>query len=163
MIKNNIQLKRATSRLREVRQQVKGLREQYVGIELENYTNPLVDEANELEGEIIAYQKLRELTLEQALRKTLKEPVLLDNIGELLAKLRIASGLTQEDLATKLGWQQSNLSRFESENYNSQTIAKIVEYASSLGVWLLVSPSLTENLPEDEPEEPSRVPSLPRP
>ena len=160
MIKNKIQLKRVMSRLREVHQQVEELQEHYVGIELENYTNPLVDEVDELEGEITEYQKLRELTLEEALIKTLKGPVLLDNIGEFLAKLRIASGFTQEELANELGWQQSNLSRFENENYNSQTIAKIVEYASSLGVWLLVTPSLTENLPEEEAEESSRVLSL---
>jgi transcriptional regulator with XRE-family HTH domain len=93
---------------------------------------------------IIEYKKLKELPFTDAITSLLSRPVLIDNIGELLAKLRIAAKLSQSDIAQRLGWQQSNLSRFESENYNSQTINKIVEYASLLGVWLHVQPSLTE-------------------
>jgi transcriptional regulator with XRE-family HTH domain len=148
MIKNNTQLMRALARLRAVRQQIEDFQNRFSGTELEILTIPLQDEAEELEAEISEYQALRELSLAEAVQGPLKEPTLLDNIGELLAKLRIAANFTQEELAIQLGWQQSNLSRFESENYHSQTIAKVVEYASSLGIWLHVTPSLTEKLPE---------------
>jgi len=47
-------------------------------------------------------------------------------------------------MAEKLGWQQPNLSRFESENYSSQTIAKITEFVGILGIYLHVMPSITE-------------------
>jgi transcriptional regulator with XRE-family HTH domain len=81
----------------------------------------------------------------------LNKPILIDNISELLSKLRIAANLSQHEMADKLGWEQSNLSRFENENYNSQTISKIVEYVSALGVWLHITPSLTEEIkPENK-------------
>jgi transcriptional regulator with XRE-family HTH domain len=148
MIKNNTQLTRAFARLRAVRQQIEDFQNRFSGTELKILTIPLQDEAEELEAEISEYQALCELSLEEAVQGPLKEPILLDNIGELLAKLRIAADFTQEELAIQLGWQQSNLSRFENENYHSQTMAKVVEYASSLGVWLHITPSLTEKLPE---------------
>jgi transcriptional regulator with XRE-family HTH domain len=58
-------------------------------------------------------------------------------------------------MAELLGWEQSNLSRFENENYSSQTISKIVEFASALGIYLHVTPSLTE-----EPEQPQTQPKI---
>lgn len=144
MIKSDAQLKRAEARLQEIREQIAYLEDRYAGMELQILKSPLVQEEQERESEIEEYQQLRQLSLEEAVEGPLREPVLLDNIGELLAKLRIAADFTQKELAERLGWHQSNLSRFESENYSSQTIAKVVEYAASLGVWLHISPSLTE-------------------
>jgi transcriptional regulator with XRE-family HTH domain len=105
---------------------------------------PLMDEEEELKEEIEEYRIIREVNLEEAVSGILSEHVLIDNIGPLLAKLRIAAKMTQEDLANELGWEQSNLSRFENESYSSQTIGKVVEYTSALGVWLLVKPSLSD-------------------
>jgi transcriptional regulator with XRE-family HTH domain len=148
MIKNNIQLRRAVARLHEIRQQISDIQDEYSGFELELLITPLNDEAEELETEIREFQQLRNLALKKAVLGPLKEPILLDNIGELLSKLRIAANLTQQEMADQLGWQQSNISRFENESYHSQTIGKIVEYASSLGIWLHVTPSLTEKVGE---------------
>ena len=144
MIKNDRQLRQAIARLHRVRGQIEDSEQRYSGIERELLTIPLYQEQEELEQEISEFQELRGLSLEEAVEGPLRDPTLLDNMGELLAKLRISADLTQEELAARIGWQQSNLSRFESENYHSQTIAKVVEYASALGVWLHVVPSLTE-------------------
>lgn len=144
MIKNDRQLRQAIARLHRVRGQIEDSEQRYSGIERELLTIPLYQEQEELEQEISEFQELRGLSLEEAVEGPLRDPTLLDNVGELLAKLRISADLTQEELAARIGWQQSNLSRFESENYHSQTIAKVVEYASALGVWLHVVPSLTE-------------------
>jgi transcriptional regulator with XRE-family HTH domain len=148
MIKNNIQLKQTLTRLQEVKQQIDELRNQYSGIELEILTTPLWQEIEDLRDQIEEYEELRDSSLEQAIRGRLRASILLDNVSELLTKLRIAASLTQEELANKLGWQQSNLSRFESESYHSQSIAKVVEYASALDVWLHITPSLAKKLPE---------------
>ena len=144
MIKSQYQSLQAQSRLEEISRQIETLPLDFSGMELEILRNPLVSEANELKEEITEFQQLMQLTLEQAVQGILQKPVSLENIGELLAKLRMATGLTQESLANMLGWHQSNLSRFESENYHSQTIAKVVEYADALDVWLYVAPSLDE-------------------
>jgi transcriptional regulator with XRE-family HTH domain len=148
MIKNDIQLKNAQSRIERVVKEIEQYQRKLSGLDLELHVAPLIDEEEELMQEISEYLTLRKLPFEEAVKKLSKEPLNIGNIGELLSKLRIAAGLTQKDLAEKLGWEQSNLSRFESENYNSQTISKIVEIASHFGVWLLVIPSMTEKVPE---------------
>lgn len=148
MIKNDRQLKRAQERYDEVLQTIEDLEERYSGTQLRIMRSGFVGELQERKREIREYEQLRRLNLEEAIQRPLSKPVLLDNINELLTKLRIAAGLTQEEIAERLGWHQPNVSRFESENYGGQTIAKVVEYAGSLGVWLHTVPSLTETPPE---------------
>lgn len=148
MIKNKNQLKRAQVRFRFIQDQIEQYQSQYSGIDLELYVLPLKDEKDELMQEILEYQELRDLSLEENVQGLLSEPIIIDNISELLAMLRIAAKLSQDEFANRLGWKQSNLSRFESENYSSQTVSKIVEFASALGIWLHVTPSLTEKISE---------------
>lgn len=148
MIKNDNQLRRAQTRLRRVVELIDEYSNKYFGIELDIYTLPLVDEEEELRKEIFTYQELKELSFEDAMAGPLSEPVLIDNIGIVLTNLRIASKITQAEMANMLDWEQPNLSRFENENYSSQTIKKVVQYASTLGVYLNVFPSL-EGIQED--------------
>ena len=145
MIKNDDQWKRVRSRLEGVGSLIEETTAAYSGVERDVRLLPLWDEQQMLHAEIQEYLELRRWSLDHAVQGILSRPLLLDNIGELLAKLRIAAGLTQEEFAAELDWHQSNVSRFESENYSGQTIAKVVEYASALGVWLHVTPSMTES------------------
>jgi len=147
MIKNEIQLATAKSRFANLISQLAQLNTEYAGIELELLADPINDEVEKIEGQIHEYLTLRELSLDQALEAELIGPMVLENIGQLLAKIRIAAGFTQEAFAEHLGWKQSNLSRFENPNNSSQTIRKVVEYSSALGVWLYVRPSTTELAP----------------
>lgn len=149
MIKNDSQAKRTAAKLQDIFNEIKQLESQYSGIELEFWASQFRDEAVNLQKVINDYQLLTVLSLEDAIEGPLQEPILLENIGQLLTKLRIAAKLSQEEMAKKLGWQQSNLSRFESENYSSQTIGKISEYIDALGIWLYVIPKMTEKPPEN--------------
>jgi len=144
MIKNNAQLKSTERILDSIRQNIKEFSGKYSAAELDFYIGPLEIEVEELESQIEEYTKLIELPFEQAVKQL--NPILLDNISELLAKIRISAKITQAEMAERLGWEQANLSRFENENYTSQTISKIIEFASSLGVWLHIIPTLTEEL-----------------
>ena len=144
IIKNASQLKSAKVRYEKIQQKINEYDKKYTGFEHDFYVGPLIIEIQELENQIEEYLKLTKLPIDRAINEVLAEPILLDNVSDLLTKLRIASNITQEEMANHLGWKQSNLSRFESENYSSQTISKIVEFASSLEVWLHISPSLTE-------------------
>jgi DNA-binding XRE family transcriptional regulator len=146
MIKNEAQLRQAMDRLDAIEKHLDDLRKESSGFELETLARPVSVLAEEIRGEIREYLVLRASDLQGAICGPLAKPVLLENIGDLLAKLRIAAGLTQNELAQRLGWHQSNLSRFESETYSGQTISKVSEVASALGVYLLVSPSLTPEL-----------------
>jgi transcriptional regulator with XRE-family HTH domain len=145
MIKNDLQLKRAKTRLKDIRAEISEYQEEYTGIERDILIYPLMDEKRSILNDIEEFTALRNLPFEKAVVSTLNKPELIDNIGQLLAKLRIAAKLTQQEMAQRLGWDQPNVSRFESETYNSQTIAKVVEYAAALGIWLHVRPSMREN------------------
>jgi transcriptional regulator with XRE-family HTH domain len=144
MIKNENQLNRANERQEEILALLNEYQQEYDGIERDFLVLPLIDEVEEIRNEIEEYIQLRTLPFESAVSETLSKPTLIDDIGELLAKLRLAAKLTQTELSERLGWEQPNLSRFESDNYSSQTIGKTVEFASELGVRLYVIPSLSE-------------------
>ena len=51
---------------------------------------------------------------------------------------RLAMGLSQKELAERMGTAQSNISRFESGNYNP-TVDFLQKMASSLGKTLLIT------------------------
>lgn len=144
MIKNNRQLSNRKDNLRRIEAEIKDFCKKYSGIDLELFLISLQEEKEETLKEIIEYEELISLSFEDSVKGPLREPLLIDNIGEVLTKLRITSKKTQEEMANLLGWEQSNLSRFENENYSSQTIKKVVQYASTLGVYLNVFPSLEE-------------------
>lgn len=144
MIRTDTQLRRAGNRLQQTKIELVEVEEKYSDVELEVMRAPLLEEIREIEDRIREYQALVNLSLQEALEGPLKKPILVENVGELLTSLRIAAGISQTELANEIGWHQSNLSRFESENYSSQTIAKIIEFVSALGVFLHVAPSPTE-------------------
>ena len=146
MIKNDQQLKRIQNRLDQLQQHIDELTIRPYDPGREMVLIPLEREKEQLHREISEYRWLHDAPIEEIVPELSIKPILLDNIGNLLTKLRIASNLTQAELANKLGWQQSNLSRFESENYSGQTIIKIIEYVSSLGIWLHVVPSMEERI-----------------
>ena len=146
MIRNENQLKSAINMLKEVDHEMSRIREKYFDDEmLDIYILPLLEQKYEIEDEINTYEFLRDCSFEDGINFLEETPGIIDNIGELLTKIRIAAKITQSQLAEKLGWSQPNISRFESENYGSQTIKKMIEYTSQLGVWLKVSPSFDES------------------
>jgi transcriptional regulator with XRE-family HTH domain len=146
MIKNDNQLTETIRQLRELEQYAESLEEQYSGAELRLMLAGIERQLQDIKREVDEYQELRQLTLEEAVSGRLQRGTHVEQLGDLLARLRVAAGLTQSQLAERLGWHQSNVSRFESENYSSQTLVKIVEYASALNVWLYVLPSLSDGV-----------------
>lgn len=155
MIKNENQLKSSQDRLIHIVKEISIIKAEYSGIDFDIFATPLLEEKTKIEQEITEYELLRKYDIDDIFAKKIIEPHLLDNIGELLSKLRIASKINQSELAEKLGWTQPNTSRFESENYNAQSIKKIIEYSSALGIWLRVFPTLVD---EEENVEVSVVP-----
>ena len=142
MIKNDVQLKQTQERLTALRSEKKALQDRYGGHIPDYLLTQLEEDEDQLQVEISEYQTLKQLPLAEAVEILAQNPELIENVGEMLAKLRIAAGLTQEHLAQKLGWEQANVSRFESSSYSSQTIGKIAEYLDGLGVSLHIIPSI---------------------
>ena len=58
----------------------------------------------------------------------------LSRLGEGLIKARIASGLTQKQLAEKIGIKPQQIQRYEMERYESATLKRLSEVVDALGV-----------------------------
>ena len=80
-----------------------------------------------------------ELQEYQALRSGKRRTIGLDSIEELpktLIQARIAAGLSQEELAAKLGLKPQQVQRYESTNYQSASLQRVNEIMRVLGVKL---------------------------
>ena len=94
----------------------------------------------ELDGLKSQFQDLRnELHEYEALRSGKRRVIALDSIEDLpktLIQARIAAGLSQDDLAAKLGLKPQQVQRYEATNYQSANLERINEIVRVLGVKL---------------------------
>ena len=75
----------------------------------------------------------------EALRSGKRRMIALDSIEELpktLIQARIAAGLSQEELAAKLGLKPQQIQRYEATNYQSASLERVNEIVRVLGVKL---------------------------
>lgn len=117
--------------------------------------HPLVQKAQmaALESQLA---ELREQIAEYEALKSGELPVLsLDSLEELpqaLIRARIAAGLTQRELAERLGLKEQQVQRYEATEYASAGLARVSEVARALGirvredVFLPGAPLFTEEL-----------------
>jgi predicted XRE-type DNA-binding protein len=81
---------------------------------------PLVTFHDQLQEEVQRYERLR--------RGDKKELANLQELGQILIGLRIVSGLTQRQLAERLGVHESQVSRDERNDYHGVTIDRVVPF-----------------------------------
>ncbi len=87
-----------------------------------------VSQAEELQAQLQAYDALRHGQV------TVLE---LDSLAELpdaLIRARIAAGLTQKELATRLGVKAQQIQRYETTRYANASFRRVQAVASALGV-----------------------------
>ena len=63
----------------------------------------------------------------------------LDEIAPFIAKIRIAKGVTQTELARRLGVNKQVISRYEESDYQTVGIARLQEILDAIGVKTLVT------------------------
>ena len=94
----------------------------------------------ELDGLKSQFDDLKlELQEYEALRSGKRRVIVLDSIADLpktLIQARIAAGLSQEDLAAKLGVKAQQVQRYEATNYRSASLERLNEIVKVLGVKL---------------------------
>jgi ribosome-binding protein aMBF1 (putative translation factor) len=81
----------------------------------------------------------------ETLRSGKRRMIALDSIEELpktLIQARIAAGLSQEELAAKLGLKPQQIQRYEATNYQSASLERVNEIVRVLGVKLRHSAEL---------------------
>jgi len=82
----------------------------------------------DLEDELREYEKLK-----SGGPKTL-ELDSLDALPKVLIQARIAAGLTQEDLASRLGLKPQQIQRYEANDYQTANLARLLEIARVLNL-----------------------------
>ena len=88
----------------------------------------LRSQLDELHAEIHEYKSLK-----SGDRKKLAKTSL-DDLPRTLIEARIARGLSQKDLANRLGLKEQQIQRYEATNYASASLARVQEIAKSLGL-----------------------------
>jgi ribosome-binding protein aMBF1 (putative translation factor) len=58
----------------------------------------------------------------------------LDDLARALIQARIAAGLSQKDLAARLGLKEQQIQRYEATDYASASLARVREVARALGL-----------------------------
>lgn len=96
--------------------------------ELRRALDPLRSFHLQLEEEIESYERLK--------RGELEELENLHGIGRTLIALRIALGLTQRELAERLGVHESQVSRDERNEYHGIAVERVSKILDALGVSL---------------------------
>lgn len=82
----------------------------------------------DLDSELIEYQSLRNE------RPAVIEAQSLEELPRALIRARIAVGLSQKDLATKMGLKEQQIQRYEATDYASASLGRISDVAKALGV-----------------------------
>ena len=82
----------------------------------------------DLEGELREYESLK------AGKFPIDELSVVAELPTVLIKARIAQGLSQKDLAERLGMQEQQIQRYEATDYASASLTRIKEVVSALGV-----------------------------
>lgn len=80
---------------------------------------------------------LSEIREYEELRSGAATSIELQSLSELpdgLIKARIAAGLTQKDLAERLGLREQQIQRYESSRYDGVSFARIVDVADAIGI-----------------------------
>ena len=78
-------------------------------------------------------EELREYESLKAGKFPVDELSVVAELPTVLIKARIAQGLSQKDLAERLGLQEQQIQRYEATNYASASLTRIKEVVSALG------------------------------
>ena len=82
----------------------------------------------QLEDELGEYDQLKSGAL------TLPHIERLDQIAPFIAKIRIAKGVSQTELARRLGVSKQVISRFEENEYQTVAISRLQEILDAIGI-----------------------------
>jgi predicted XRE-type DNA-binding protein len=129
MIKNDRQLKITKQRLNELKEGLERIGKKYSSNKkkCEFLSKGYLLHIEQLRNEITEYEKMKKSPLPKVLRAHD-----LDEISRQLVRLRLARGLTQAELAARIGCKQADVSRLEREDYQGYTIGQLKKIAANL-------------------------------
>ena len=90
----------------------------------------LQSQIDELQEQVTEYERLKESSISDLKLGSL------DELPSVLVKARVAQGLTQKDLARRLGMKEQQIQRYETTRYRSASFQRIMQVADALGIEL---------------------------
>jgi len=88
----------------------------------------LLSQIDELQEQIAEYERLKASSVSGL------KVVTLSDLSVALVKARVAQGMTQRDLARRLGMKEQQVQRYEATRYRSASFKRIMQVAEALGV-----------------------------
>jgi len=131
MIRNENEYKEAVNRIAEEEQRLNdhamNLRDAGLDpVEVDRVMEPMRSFHEQLKEEVESYERLKRGEFDELLN--------LKGTGQLLVSLRIALGITQRELADRLGVNESQVSRDERNEYNGIRLDRATKILEVLGV-----------------------------
>jgi ribosome-binding protein aMBF1 (putative translation factor) len=133
MIRNEAEYQEASARLEEERKRLAEHRARLKGAglkddEIRRVIDPIESFHLQLKEEVESYERLK--------RRDFDELENFRGFGQLLISIRIAQGMSQRDLAKRLGVHESQVSRDERNEYFGITLERAVKVLDALNVRL---------------------------
>jgi len=130
MIRSESEYQTAVTRLKEESQRMKEQQKQLQGMdlskeEIKRVLDPVRSFHEQLKEEVASYERLK--------RGEFDEIRNFEGLGRLLVALRIAQGITQRELAERLGVHESQISRDERNEYHGLTVERASRILDALG------------------------------
>lgn len=130
MIRSENEYREAVGRLNEESKRIKDQQKQFQKAdlpkdEIKRLLDPIRSFHEQLAEEVTSYERLK--------RGEFDEIRNFDGIGRLLVALRIAQGVSQRELAERLGVHESQISRDERNEYHGVTIERASRVLDALG------------------------------
>ena len=136
MIRNDKEYRQSKGRLSELEAESKGLSSFRRSAEPDEIASAVIDalqmQIEDLEREISEYEDLKEGRMLSFVADDL------DALGELVAKARIARGLTQAELGEILGMTQQQVQRYERDGWQKISLWRLAEATDALGLDLSI-------------------------
>lgn len=148
MIKNDRQYTYTKNKLHEFQKDLKEIQQKYSfdKSKLKLLSQGYIEHIAQLKTEIANYEKIKTLPLPKKLRANTPA-----EISQQLVRLRVAKGLTQAQLAARMGCRQSDISRMERADYKGYSYQLLEKVANILGVDLeLIFIALSEKSKESD-------------
>lgn len=134
MIKNERQYKITKAQVDRFEQSLENLEE---ASSVDNEIHPLILKAQQdaLRSQLDELQEdLREYEALRAGQRTVLPAESFEELPRALIKARIACGLSQKELAERLGIKEQQIQRYESSDYASASIERVKEVINALGI-----------------------------
>lgn len=146
MIRSDTELEDIRAKLRQQESRVGEYRRELekdglAKADIERALEPVSTFADQLRNQIQEYECIR--------RGELPSIASLDGLGQALVAARIAAGVTQRELATRLGVHESQVSRDEKNDYQGATVERASKVLAAIGVSFKGSFSVEQSAIDD--------------